>query len=270
MGKRVNYIMRIIREVNCTVFVTVRTASSRLPKKALMKIDQKPLIKILLDRIQYSQNARKIVVCTTKNKSDDKLARFIKKNNVEVFRGDNKDIINRLFRAAKKYQADMFIVVEGDDVFCEPHLIDKTCLELAKGRYDFLLWEGLPFGVSPLGIRTKNLENLIRAKRTKDTETGWGKFIIESGFFKVGKLQSRYKKWARPDIRLSVDYPEDVELVKKIYENLPSNFSLTDIITLLEGNPRWQKINESVKAAYKKNFEKKMTKIALNNRKEHQ
>jgi spore coat polysaccharide biosynthesis protein SpsF len=270
MAKRINYHMRIIREMNCTVFVTARTASTRLPKKALLEINHKPLIKILLDRIQICKCVKNIIVCTTKDKSDDKLTGFIKKNNIEVFRGDNKDILNRLYKAAKKYAVEQFVVVEGDDVFCEPQLIDKTCRELSKSRYDFLHWEDLPFGVSPLGIKTKKLEKLIHAKRTRDTETGWGKFIIDSGFFRVGKLRSQNKKWTRPEIRLSVDYPEDLELVKRIYEKLPSHFSLTNIIALLDKNPKWQGINESVKEKYRQNFEKKMTKIALNDRREDQ
>ncbi len=253
--------------MKCIIFLTVRTASTRLPNKALLEIDHIPLIKILIDHIRTSKYGKNIVVCTTRDKSDDNLARFLQNNDITVFRGDNMDILNRLYLAAKKYDVKQFVVVEGDDVFCEPLLIDKTCKKLSENKYDFLYWENLPFGVSPLGIKTKKLEKLILAKKTKDTETGWGKFIIDSGFFKVGKLRPQNKKWIRSDIRLSVDYPQDFALVKKIYENLPPQFSLTNIIELLDNNPKWNKINESVKEKYKQNFEKKMTKIALKKRK---
>ncbi len=253
--------------MNCTVFLTVRTASNRLPRKALLKIDHRPLIKYLIDRIRTCKKLKKIVACTTTLKSDDDLVQFLKNDNVEVFRGDTKDILNRLYEAAKKYKINQFVVVEGDDIFCEPFLVDETCKKLSETKYDFLYWENLPFGVSPLGIKTKKLEKLILAKKTRDTETGWGKFIIDSGFFSVRKIRPHNKKWIRPDIRLSVDYPEDFDLVKKIHENLPSQFSLTNIIQLLDKNPEWQKINESVKEKYKKNFEKKMTKIVLKKRK---
>ncbi|OLD33002.1 MAG: hypothetical protein AUI61_01750 [Thaumarchaeota archaeon 13_1_40CM_2_39_13_2] len=265
--KKVNYCKQPIREMNCIIFLTVRTASSRLPKKALLEIDHKPLIKILIDRIRTCENVKDIVVCTTTHESDDNLVRLLKDDNIEIFRGDNKDILNRLYLAAKKYGVDQFVVVEGDDVFCEPVLIDETCRKLSENKFDFLYWENLPFGVSPLGIKMRKLEKLMQAKKTKVAETGWGKFIIGSRFFNVGKLRPRNKKWIRPDIRLSVDYPQDFELIKKIYENLPSQFSLTDIIELFNKNPEWQKINESVKEKYKQNFEKKMTKIALKKRK---
>ena len=83
------------------VFVTVRTASKRLPKKALRKINEKPLIQILADRIQKSKSIKQLIVCTTKLKSDDHLVKILKKNKVSVFRGDNVDILNRLYLVQK-------------------------------------------------------------------------------------------------------------------------------------------------------------------------
>jgi len=249
--------------MNCIIFVTVRTASTRLPQKALLKIKNKPLIKILIDRIRTSKNIKKIIVCTTDHKSDDKLTKFLQNNNVEVFRGDAIDILSRLFFAAKKYKAKQFVVVEGDDLYCDPSLIDKTCERLCQTDNEFLMWENLPFGVSPIGIKTDRLSILVKNKLTKNTETGWGQFIIKSGLFNVGRLRPNKKKLMRPDIRLSIDYKEDFELAKKIYENLPEKFSLTDIIEILDKNPEWLKINESVKKKYEQNFKKKMTKIAM-------
>ena len=249
--------------MNCFVFVTVRTASSRLPKKALLEINGKPLIRIIVERISQITSSKKIVVCTTNLKSDDKLARILKKHKINVFRGSSKDILDRLYRAARKYNVKQFIVVEGDDFFCDLDLMKKTCRELIKSDYEFLVWSNLPFGVSPLGIKTDKLQQLIESKSIKNTETGWGRFIVKSGFFKVGSLEPKNKKLIRPDIRLSIDYPEDFQLIKKIYENLPRKFSLRYIIDLLDKNPEWLKINESVKKKYKENFEKKMAKIAL-------
>lgn len=252
--------------MKCVVFLTVRTASTRLPKKALLEIKNKPLIQIIIDRIRTSSNIKKIIVCTTRLRSDDSLVKLLKKNNIKFFRGDNKDILNRLYLASKKYNVNQFVVVEGDDIFCEPILIEETCKELLNNKYDLVLWKKLPFGVSPIGIKAEKLKILVNNKVTKDTETGWIKFMQKSGFFKITKLEPRFKKWIRPDIRLSVDYPQDFELIERIYDVLPRRFSLTDIIEVLDNNPNWQKINESVKEDYKQHFEKKMTKIALKKR----
>ncbi|MEX2060288.1 MAG: acylneuraminate cytidylyltransferase, partial [Nitrosopumilaceae archaeon] len=66
----------------CNIFLVVRTASSRLPRKALLRIKNKPLIKILLGRIRIKK-VKKIVICTTNQKTDDKLVRLLQDCNVK-------------------------------------------------------------------------------------------------------------------------------------------------------------------------------------------
>lgn len=242
------------------VFITVRTASKRLPKKALIKIGQKPLIQILLERIKKSKNIEKIVVCTTTLRSDDKLTRLLKSKKIEVFRGNSRDILMRLYHAAMKYNTEKFVVVEGDDLFCDPLLIDETCNILSKTDDGFLFWKGVPFGSSPLGIKTQNLCELVKIKKTLDTETGWGQFIINSGLFKTKQLQPKNKKLIRPEIRLSIDYKEDLILAKKILSLLKKGFSLLDIIELFDSDKSLSEINALAKKKYEQHFTKKMIK----------
>lgn len=221
-----------------------------------MKIHNKPLIKILIERIKNIRNT-KIIVCTTTDKTDDILVKYLHKNHVKVFRGSTNDVLSRLYEAAKKFRLRQFVVVEGDDIFCDPDLIKETWDNLSKSNNEFVYWDKLPFGVSPLGIKTNKLCELIKNKETTDTDTGWGKFIIESSIFKIKRMIPTDKKLRRPEIRLSVDYIEDFKLVKKIHENLNNHFSLKDIIYILDKNPDWKLINEGAMKKYKKNFEKK-------------
>ena len=251
--------------MDCNIFLTVRTASTRLPKKALLEIEGKPLIRILIEHIMTTENIGRIIICTTTEKSDDELVQYLERLGFEVFRGDTLDILNRLFLAAQKYNISQFVVVEGDDVFCDPLLIEKTCHELSNTDYEFITWENLPFGVSPLGIKTDKLKILVNNKVTKNTDTGWAKSVIESGFFKIEKMQPSDVKLRRPEIRLTVDYSEDFELVKKIYIKLPEKFSLSDIVEIWDNNPDWKRINENVKEKYEKNLNEKMTKIVIKN-----
>ena len=87
-------------------------------------------------------------------------------------------------------------------------------------------WDSLPFGTSPVGIKTEKLHMLIEKKTKKNTETGWIQAIMESGLFKTKVLRPKIKKLIRPDIRLSIDYIEDFRLAEKIYEFLPKDFTL--------------------------------------------
>ena len=248
----------------CSILVTVRTASARLPRKALLKINGTPFIKILVEQIKKSDDAKKVIICTTREKSDDELVKYLKKNKIDVFRGDNQDILKRLYSAAKKYRLSRFIVVEGDTLFCDSVIITETCKKLAESDYDFISWKNLPFGVSPLGIKTNKLRKLVENKKTTDTENGWGKIITDSGFFKVGQLLPKNKKLMRPEIRLSIDYKEDFELARKIYGKLSEKASsLMDIIQLLDENQELLKINKYAQKKYEKNLEKNRSKIIM-------
>lgn len=237
-----------------TIFLLARTSSTRLPKKALLKIDGKPLIKILIDRIKRDVDNKKIIVCTTKLKSDDYLTEYLEKKKIKVFRGSNKDVLMRLYCAANEYRVSEFVVVEADDIFCEPKFIDQTRKKLKEGNFEYICWENTPFGTTPTGIKTKKLELLISRKKTVNTDTGWGQIIKKSGLFTICSLKPNSKRLRRPDIRLSVDYVEDFNLIKKLYQNLPIRFSLSDIIDMLDKNPQWVKINEKAIKKYEKNF----------------
>ena len=68
--------------MNCSIFIPVRLKSERLPKKAFKKIDGKPIIQLLVERLQKVKNIKNIVVCTTDDPSDDELVKFLEKNSM--------------------------------------------------------------------------------------------------------------------------------------------------------------------------------------------
>ena len=67
--------------MNADIFIPARLDSKRLPRKHLMKINEEPLIKILVKRLESSKLVRNVIVCTTNQKTDDELVQFLKKEN---------------------------------------------------------------------------------------------------------------------------------------------------------------------------------------------
>jgi spore coat polysaccharide biosynthesis protein SpsF len=246
--------------MKCFIFITVRTASTRLPKKTLRKINKKIIIQNLIERLSKNKSIQDIVVCTTAEKSDDKLVNLLEKNRIKIYRGSTLNIISRLYNAAIKFNLSHFIVVEADDFFCDLDLIEKTCKILQTSKFEFIYWKNLPLGVTPLGIKTEAISKLIKKKSTKSVETGWGEFIIKSKIVKIGALKTENKKLERPEIRLTIDYQEDLKLARKLIKHLPNNFSLIDIIKTLDDNEDFKNINENVKKKYLKNFTSKTKK----------
>ena len=237
------------------VFLVVRTSSKRLPKKILEKINGEFLIEFLIGRISRSVKLENIIVCTTSDESDNSLCEYLSKINIKFFRGDKENVLNRLHSAAKNFSVSRFIVVEGDDVLCEPELIAKTSQQLEKSG-EVVFWKNLPIGVSPIGMKLKGLEKLVQQKIGSRSDTGWGKAIIDSGLVKVVEIEPE-EKIMRPEFRLTVDYKEDLELVRKLISSLPVHFTLLDIINKLDANPEWIKINEDARKKYDENFKRK-------------
>ena len=107
------------------VTITVRMKSKRLPRKALKGIVGKPLIEHLIERVKTAKLADTVILCTSVNSQDDELAVVAEKNGIDLFRGDEVDVLKRLYGAAKKYNID-FIV---SHLRCD-YLLLRVCIPL--------------------------------------------------------------------------------------------------------------------------------------------
>jgi spore coat polysaccharide biosynthesis protein SpsF len=242
--------------MECQILILVRTASTRLPKKALLEINETPMILKLINRIKIIKNA-KILVCTTNLKSDEKLVEILKKEKIEVFRGSNNNILKRILDATIKHKINECVIVEADDLFCDPELIKKTCNYIIKNNNEIIFWKDLPFGASPMGLKIKNLKKCIEENNINNSDTGWKEILINSNLFTIKYIFEKKKKISRPDIRLTIDYAEDYELAKIIFRELGEKFTLQDIIRLFDKNQELAKNNQKLQRKYEINYEAK-------------
>ncbi len=83
--------------------IQARMNSSRLPGKVLMNIQGKPIIEYLITQLQRVQKLEKIILATTTNSEDDPLVEHAGKNQIHHFRGSEHDVLERYYKATKKY-----------------------------------------------------------------------------------------------------------------------------------------------------------------------
>ena len=242
------------------VFIPVRLGSSRLAKKPLIEVQGKSLIEHLIDRAKAAKLPNLVVLCTTTRPEDKIFVDIAKKNGAECFRGSEHDILKRFLDAAVKFTVDFIVNVDGDDVFCDPELMDKTAETFLNTGASFIKWNNLPLGATPVGVKVDALRKVCERKDALNTETGWGAYFTETGLFDVKFLEPEDKELKHPEIRITLDYPEDLKLVKKIYERLyvPGKlFTLKDILNLLKKEPALAEINKGVQEEYWKRFNKR-------------
>lgn len=250
--------------MNKAIFISVRTGSTRLPQKALLKIKGLTTIQHTIRRIKKSKLADIVILTTTQLPEDDILCEIAKKENIEYFRGSVEDKLGRWLGAAEKFKVEFFVNADGDDLFCEPELIDLAFRQYEKRKPDYIGENGLVSGTYSYGIKTKALKKVCQIKDTNEI-TRMGVYFTDTGLFECEELQGVDNIYKRPEIRATLDYPDDFKFFKTIIEGLgkiKNDFNLKDIIRYLDKNPEIIKINQYLEKAFK-NRQKNTTKLIL-------
>jgi len=233
------------------IFITVRMKSIRLPKKAILKIKGKTVIEHLIERVKLARLPDLIVLCTSTNPDDDILVSIAKKNGIEYFRGSEDDKLDRHLNAAIKYDVDFMVNVEGDNIFYDHEMIDKTIETFIHTQADYITCKDLPLGTAAHGIKFEALKKICEIKDETDTEV-YGGYFKETGLFKVEYLDVE-DELRHPEIRMTLDYPEDYEFFKAVFDELYNRrkvFTLKEILALLRKNPQIMEMNKHLQQKY--------------------
>jgi Spore coat polysaccharide biosynthesis protein F, CMP-KDO synthetase homolog len=89
--------------VNVLAIVQARINSTRFPAKILKKINDVPIIEILLHRLSNSKRIDKIILATSNNIENDILTDIVEKLGFHVFHGSEDDVLSRFYHAANNY-----------------------------------------------------------------------------------------------------------------------------------------------------------------------
>jgi spore coat polysaccharide biosynthesis protein SpsF len=253
-----------VRSMKTGMFMVVRTGSTRLPGKALLKINGETITGFMIDRLKKARLIDTFVLCTTDRPEDEVLADLAHRKGIESYRGSATDILARELGAAQRFHTDFIVNIDGDDAFCDPGYVEKTVEHFTRTAPDFIRWVGLPLGASPIGISAAALSKVCSLKENTNTETGWGSFFTETGLFKVEAIEESDPELRHPEIRMTMDYPEDYAFVKEVYRRLGgTEFRLRDILRLIKENPDIAAINQHLQEGYFKEFNEKRVKVRL-------
>ena len=194
-----------------------------------------------------------VVLCTTTLPEDDILCDIAIKNDIKCYRGDIHDKLDRWHGAAEKYGVDFFVTADGDDLFCEPTLIDLALAQYNQTGCDFIKSEGVICGAFTYGIKTSALRKVCEIKDSDNTEMMWV-YFTDTGLFNVEDLKNIPESFLRTDIRMTLDYKDDFVFFETVINNFKTdNFSLFDIVSLIDQKPEIKKINFYLEEEWKQN-----------------
>ena len=155
------------------------------------------------------------------------------------------------------------ISVDGDDIYSDPYYVDKMISTYEKTNADYIDMVNFPFGIASVGIKRDALVKVCELKTTDNTETGYRLFFHDEKIFKVHKMKPEENIKFPKNLRLTLDYQEDLDLARKIISKLGNDFHLEDIIKIFEKNPKLLQITDNLEERYKQHWDRNVADTQL-------
>ena len=224
-----------------------RMNSSRLPGKVLKEVLGKPMLIRQVERIKRSKFIDDLIIATSINPLDNKIEDFCIKNKLKFFRGDEEDLLDRFYKAAKKHNARIIVRLTGDDPLTDPDLIDDMIKAFENGNYHAVSNSNYPTYPEGLDLTVFSFETLKDCWKNAKLKSQ-REHVIPYMFENKDKYKVYHYKQDqdKSHLRWTVDYEEDLLLIREIYRILyhqKNNFSSKDIYKLLENQPTLVDIN---------------------------
>lgn len=219
------------------IIIQARLGSTRLPGKVLADICGQPMLARVVERVRLARTAQQVVVATTSAAHDDELARFCAAHGIECFRGDENDVLDRYFQAAKKFEATTVVRITADCPLIDPQVIDRVTEIFQQGGVDYAsntLETTYPDGLDTEVFSFAALEQAWREATKTSEREHVTPYLRNSGKFRVRNVANDLGV-SFADHRWTVDEPADLEFVRAIYRNLNGHaFGMCDVLALLE------------------------------------
>jgi len=229
--------------------IQVRMGSTRLPKKALMKIHGKTAIEWIQYRLSFCDEVDQVVLSTSDTLENDPLETLANELGMEYYRGSEADLVDRMYRTAKKFHADAIVRITADCPLVDPDIVDELVRVYRENSdgVDHVTNIFPPTYPDGLDVEVMPLSTLARLHR-EVTNPLYREWICTT----IMEHPDEYTILNRPyvknisDIRMTLDFPEDLTLIEEIFVALHTEgsiFGLREILDLFEKDPRLVEIN---------------------------
>ena len=172
--------------------------------------------------MKKSKFKNNLIVATSDKSSDDRLVRLLKKKKIKIYRGNLKNVSERLYETALKLKEKYFVRVSGDSPVIDVKILDKL-IEIFKKKkysnYDIItnvfpktFPKGMSFEIIKREIISKNMKFMTENEKEHVTKY----FYKNSAKFKIKNLENFNKK--KYNLDLTLDKKIDLKRIK-IYLN---------------------------------------------------
>ena len=228
--------------------IQARTGSTRLPGKVLADLGGHPVLEWVVRAARAATRIDEVIVATSTLVGDDAVAELADSLGVPVVRGSEDDVLARFIAALDAHPADAVIRLTADCPLLDPTLIDAVAGAWAAApSHDYVstvLVRSLPRGLDVELVTAQALRAVDRMA------TGHDRVHVTSGVYAdptAYRLLGLCVTPAADDLRVTLDTPEDLVLLRALVAELPdAPPAWREVVAALRARPDLVAINAAV------------------------
>ncbi|MFT6842471.1 MAG: spore coat polysaccharide biosynthesis protein SpsF (cytidylyltransferase family), partial [Psychroserpens sp.] len=230
-----------------------RLKSSRLKRKALLKIGELTSIELCIKNCLNFRNTNYTILATSDNNEDNELKEFTYSKSVLFHTGHPEDVIKRYLSIIDEKDIDVIIRVTADMPFVSSEITDLLLKSHFESGADYTAARNVAVGTAPEIINAKALREVKKHfPNAEYSEYMTWYFQNNAEYFRINIID--LPNSLIRDYRLTLDYQEDLELFNLIQNHLNKNkldSNIKNIFNFMDSNPDSAKINSHLTLKYK-------------------
>lgn len=172
-----------------------------------------------IDTLKHSPVASRIVLAIPEGTENDPLVAVATEYGINCFRGSESNVLERFYNASLMFKDDYYFRATGDNPIIDAQNLQRSLDHLIKENLDYVMESGLPLGAVVEAFTAEALERSFREGSSPEDLEHVTWYMKKSGRFHIHIIQGP-PELRFPQLRLTVDYPEDFKRVSYIIEHL--------------------------------------------------
>lgn len=229
------------------VIVQARMTSTRLPGKVLMDLAGSTVLAHVLRRCAAIAGIDVVCCAVPEGSVHDAVAREAKAAGAVVYRGDEEDVLDRYWRAARMLGADVVMRVTSDCPLVDPAVCAQVLQLMANTKADYAcnnMPSAWPHGLDCEAFTFAALDRAACTARDHNEREHVTPWLRNNPAVAKANLPGP-GGWAAEQ-RWTLDFPEDLEFFRALFAVLPPPPELpstSDVLALLCSRPDIAAIN---------------------------
>jgi spore coat polysaccharide biosynthesis protein SpsF len=245
----------------CDAIIQARMGSSRLPGKALIFLEGKPVLQHIIERLRRSKYIDDVIVATTTNEADNPIIELCQSLNCSFYRGSEEDVLQRVLDTALHYKTDIIVEVTADCPMADPMVADEIIEGLVSKHFHYC--SNVVIRTYPRGFDIQAFWTVALNRVNNEVDNEVDRQHVSTWFYKNPKSKGKYNICSNTlddvdlsHIRLTLDTEEDYKTLQKVFSLFNDNtFSYQDIIHLCKANTNLFSTNSHIQ---QKDYDKEL------------